>query len=1463
MARRPDTSKAQSKSSTANGAANAEPLNSAVSESEQLKATIEGAKHNFHKVEAEVERLNDEAKLLHAKGDVKAAEGIRNRAAVVNQELYKLQEAAAAAPFILDAFGLGMDQPQPVLSEPESIVQPTKVELKDTERLYQPRLGATVLPSQGPREPVKFVGGKLKDDPRIGKLRLRIGDDSGRMAPNVSYSIQAITAAGDSVTLKAGRTDINGYSSVSLGHISIADIEEVSVLVASAENSEMTIARRFTRVELIDYLAINPALFIPVEKNLIDKLKDRLNDHDGPDPAGTIEDPDETDLQASPESFGLNEEHVDGNCCLRPNTNFAAKEYHFRQTVRLTDIEDVKLVFNREQEVARKEVASPLPYLDEGYSTYAVLGGNLLVGLVNTYRHAWYPAGRGLGRLLYSTSLAPCEEINLAFIDWSRSERDSRVESRSQSEQAEHDLQHDRSIDEVVDATLSEHQDGSSSSGGGGASLDLGIFSIGGGGGGTSSSTNGRRNLHSSTVQSISESISQQSSSIRHQRATVVTTSYQRESERIKTRTIRNHNMNHMLNLEYFQVVEHYSVKTELVEEKPVLLIPYEVDKDMFGTIASFDKYVLNPSVPVTRFLDRHRRILSRMVPRRYRRSFQSLSRLLHCRDVYQIEQPYATFSNWDIKLSSAWRAGISLRLETHSGQSVKLNPIGGSSGNPPSHFRSSPVRDSDIKALTVSFDSNDAVQNLNLPPFMESIIGDILEETTKYTLQRVEISATTDRSRFLSTPQTYIVETAGVSETLGVSNPSTEVALTAPTPDFSSYRGREHEDYCQLKQLIAYIQSNPMRYMRAIWLTENPDRRAIRFDRCELDGQSLLDHIVNRPKGVLGNYVAFELLDGHRLVAIDSPDFVVSSRVVTLPTRGVFGEVFLSCCNATEKRDVERFIDPERACQSNAPDITGVSPGSRAQQRNLTPTEFAAPIVNLQAAPSLPDPTGTANALSVLGTPDIFRDLSRGAELLQFIDNATKEAFTSTRQHRAAMDGIAGDVVRGLVSAYTGVPIGSSGGAAGAAQSGTTGITSTPSGAGGAAATTQSGGQSEAGQILNGQMVRQTNPTQISDGIQTIQRAVNSGQLTEQQGNAAINQLVGGATTQSDFTGANAPALTLIQPASRSGLAFNPTAGDKSNEITLEVTVGNLPVGGRVEWSCIDPNAVVFGSADQPLTTVAGMKPGLRVVTCAMYDATDVIVTVIQVPLCIPQFVVIREDSTQFDAALANLGLTAHKNSLLQVIKTVAERSLSTSNVRLIWEMAPHSELLPGIYSGGGLAFGQTTEVTIGDVVVAGRPGLTVSGGSGVGPGAFNETITIFPGALDDPGASVQVDDAIRQIVTATSGPSPDAATVTLKCAMVARYTGVIIAHEIVHSLIGMIVNPNGTSTPHNSPPIPACLMNTGDQPSTQEVSGVEVTDLANFPDPGTFTDRGIATLLIPSGHVQAQIDLSFPISI
>lgn len=1117
-----------------------------------VKTQIDDFKHGFHMVEEQLVRLQSEI-MKDNSSDPEKLKSLKVKADAAQKLIADLKDKVAAAPEIAHNLGVGIDRPVVVEKEFLKVVRETKLNLNDVVLEMPKGVAQQRMTGIGPRDAKLFADNTMTPIQMIGKLRLQFDGEDGRPAPNATYALQATLKDSDEkIQLRSGKTDSRGYTSVNLSNIELDSIDKVEVIIHDASIDKLKPhIYTLSKARIFDGLMLAVPHIIPVPRTLVEKLHDWMDSHDSTETPGTIEDPDDIDLSISPASFGLNEEHIDGNCCLRPRTEFPAKEYYFRQTVRLTDIEDVRLVFNGLREKERTGVAAPIDYGNDSASTYAVLGGNLLIGLSNLYRHGWYPAGRGLGRLLYSTSLAPCEDVNLAFIDWTRSERDTRSESRTQTEQMEHDLQHDRSIDEVVDSLLTENQEGGSIAGGGGASLDLGFFSIGGGGGGTSSSSSGRRSLHTSTVQNISDSVSQSASAIRHQRSTVVTTSFQRESERIETRTVHNHNMNHVMNLQYFQVVEHYSVKTELVEEKPVLLVPYAIDQAIFGTIASFAKFVNSPSNAITRFLDRHSTLLRRMVPSSYRSAFQSLSRLLHCKDVYSIEAPYATFSRWDISLGSAWRLGVSLRIKTKSGQTLRLSPRGHTSNQPPSYFVSSPVRHDDVSEFIVSFDSTEALRNINTInlgffSLNETAFGDAI----KFKLDRIEVYATTDRSRYISNQQSFVIETNAVDVTLDATNPSVNIGIaTNPPVDFSSYRGREHSDYCRLQELIAHIQSEPMRYMRAIWLREDSDRRAIRFDQFKIGNKSLLDHIVNKPIGILGNYVAFEVLEGHRIAAVKSPDYVVSSRVVTIPTRGVFGEVFLSCCNATEKRDIERFIEPENRCQRTAPDITGVSPGSRASRSDTTPTSFAAPIINLQTAPAVPDPSAMTNALSVMGTPDIFRDLSNGAELLSFINNATKEAFTSTRQHRAAMDAIAGDVVRGLVSAYTGVPITSSGSAA-PADAKTDGITKSTAGTNGSkpnkTAPISAKVNNPSLQAASNEMVRQTSPAKLIDQLQVIKKAKDSGLLTEAESSRRATQLLGEVDDQN-----------VIIPASNIsyGVVAEPL-GTASREVDIKLRV-------------------------------------------------------------------------------------------------------------------------------------------------------------------------------------------------------------------------------------------------------------------------------------------------------------------
>lgn len=211
------------------------------------------------------------------------------------------------------------------------------------------------------------------------------------------------------------------------------------------------------------------------------------------------------------------------------------------------------------------------------------------------------------------------------------------------------------------------------------------------------------------------------------------------------------------------------------------------------------------------------------------------------------------------------------------------------------------------------------------------------------------------------------------------------------------------------LALLVRHIEAHAHHYERALWLGEDPNDRAVRFEQLSLDTDPLLGVIENRAVEIAGDWVAFPVAAGAEKRVLrtfawegdrtTTPLDTFVEQLLTLPSRGVFAEARLGHCNASEQKDDTRFWDWQTSpIPHHAPGIEAVSTGSRAlDPQGLTPTPFPQSLVNIVNPQSLPDPTGLAAALEVLGTPEIFRNMSASkevGELLQKLsDNATAMA--------------------------------------------------------------------------------------------------------------------------------------------------------------------------------------------------------------------------------------------------------------------------------------------------------------------------------------------------------------------------------------------------------------------------------------------------------------------------------------
>lgn len=258
------------------------------------------------------------------------------------------------------------------------------------------------------------------------------------------------------------------------------------------------------------------------------------------------------------------------------------------------------------------------------YQATSVAHGHLL-----EFRQVWRADGYSMGDLLYSLPLAPGQKKQIVIYDWTRKESASRSESLAMEEQLDNELSRDRDINEIVDSVINESVEGSSHVTGKGHS---GGFGIGAGGQASGKSWNAilgisggysrtksdmsseasqqsSRDVSASSMQQIHDQTKQSASAVRNQRSTVVTTATQGETMNITTEVIANHNHCHAITMQYFEVLRHFALHTELADVQECLFIPLDVS-------AFDDKKVL-----------RWEHLLRRGVPRGLQRGFDAVRR--------------------------------------------------------------------------------------------------------------------------------------------------------------------------------------------------------------------------------------------------------------------------------------------------------------------------------------------------------------------------------------------------------------------------------------------------------------------------------------------------------------------------------------------------------------------------------------------------------------------------------------------------------------------------------------------------------------------------------------------------------------------------------------------------------------------------------------------------------------------
>lgn len=710
---------------------------------------------------------------------------------------------------------------------------------------------------------------------------------------------------------------------------------------------------------------------------------------------------------------------------------------------KINDIAKTLEIFTKtEPSRANLSVRNPVDWDNEPtfYQATTIAHGHLL-----HFKQVWKADGYSLGDLLYSLPLAPCQKKQIAVIDWDRREAAGRTEQLEEEERLAAMLSRDRDISEVVSSALSENVRGGSEAntwgvaGGVGAAVGPVLIGVAGGYGSSNSTAwqNSSRSIAANSLQQLRDKTMQAASAVRNQRSTVVQTVQQGESVRVQTEVIANHNHCHSITVQYFQVLRHLQVSQELVDVQECLFIPllmsrFDFSKTLrwkdslrtflrdrslaggFDAIARIQSNYEGSDFPTGRYadeliedLDGDMRITFHITrPQDKNEEFDPDSWTLIARLTGTgIDYWYNRFLKGQVDKDRTFQAQIAPRIAESFVRQMKFEIIDKNNsvyqiqldttlvsryeeGVPlyislRSEGTLTPIKRENIKAIRISTSET-------LPPNSKVIVNTAsFRYRTKYS------------SHFLFNGYRVMNDLLSTDDVV-ISTPLDRWELRNP-------RGEDREIS---KKLVDHLNEHIEYYHRIIWQNMDPARRYMLLDGFiapNSNGKSVASVVENRLIGIVGNCLVMPVARGFHLdptyrqdeehkvdlLHLYAPTTPIPPMRISLPTRGVFAESVMGSCNSCETKDDTKFWRFEESpCGDEPTLIQPVSTESRrAEPGDLKPQPFPTPMINLQNAPAAPDPTGLAAALKVLGSPDLFRDIT-GLEQNQ--KNALA-AFTSS----------------------------------------------------------------------------------------------------------------------------------------------------------------------------------------------------------------------------------------------------------------------------------------------------------------------------------------------------------------------------------------------------------------------------------------------------------------------------------
>ena len=218
------------------------------------------------------------------------------------------------------------------------------------------------------------------------------------------------------------------------------------------------------------------------------------------------------------------------------------------------------------------------------------------LGYMVHMQQTWIPAGLSLGDLVYSLPLAPGEQQRIAIEERVQTATERDIETFSEAEFQSFRETQDTSALAVFDSAFDEAVNGgsamrsSSRTGSVAATASTGIIGaiFGGGGvssgystssssGSTSSWQNTSRDFTSSAAEQMHSSLGRVAAASRRGTRASIRMATATERTQVTTRVVTNHNKGHALTMQWWEVLRHFSVTSEVNDVQLVCFVPLEL----------------------------------------------------------------------------------------------------------------------------------------------------------------------------------------------------------------------------------------------------------------------------------------------------------------------------------------------------------------------------------------------------------------------------------------------------------------------------------------------------------------------------------------------------------------------------------------------------------------------------------------------------------------------------------------------------------------------------------------------------------------------------------------------------------------------------------------------------------------------------------------------------------------------